>query len=115
MSVSATQDAQDAVVVLYPWLQSKLTYLSSAGKQGLIVIQGNDNTFAGFPEHLRALVSNALPKVSVVAVTYPTFETRGDLSECVGRFREWYAACHTVPSDISVKGCYHGWLTAISI
>ncbi|KAG6995570.1 hypothetical protein G7Y79_00044g080410 [Physcia stellaris] len=76
MSVGVAQNAQDATIVLHPWIQSRSNY-------------GNDNTFGGFPEHLRALVSNALPKVSVVAVTYPTFETRGDLHECVGRFREW--------------------------
>lgn len=51
--------------------------------------KGGDDTFAGFPEHLRALASHALPNVSVKAVTYPKFETRGDLKECVGRFREW--------------------------
>ncbi|KAL8693553.1 MAG: hypothetical protein Q9218_001639 [Villophora microphyllina] len=50
---------------------------------------GDDNTFGGFPEHLRALVSHALPKISVKAVTYPKFDTRGDLGDCVGRFREW--------------------------
>ncbi len=26
------------------------------------------------------------------SVTYPKFETRGDLKDCVGRFREWYAS-----------------------
>ncbi|KAI4137321.1 MAG: hypothetical protein LQ341_005192, partial [Variospora aurantia] len=51
--------------------------------------KGDDNTFGGFPEHLRALVSHALPKITVKAVTYPQFETRGDLAECVSRFREW--------------------------
>ena len=51
--------------------------------------QGGDDTFVGFPEHLRALISHALPKITVKAVTYPKFETRGDLYECVGRFREW--------------------------
>ncbi|KAI4175370.1 MAG: hypothetical protein LQ348_006191 [Seirophora lacunosa] len=51
--------------------------------------KGDDNTFGGFPEHLRALVSHALPKITVKAVTYPQFETRGDLGDCVTRFREW--------------------------
>ncbi|MCJ1474767.1 hypothetical protein MMC13_003427 [Lambiella insularis] len=51
--------------------------------------KGGDDTFRGFPEHLRALVSHALPHVSVSAIIYPQFETRGDLKECVGRFREW--------------------------
>ncbi|KAI9703123.1 MAG: hypothetical protein M1836_007688 [Candelina mexicana] len=51
--------------------------------------KGGDDTFGNFPEHLRALVSHALPKVDVATITYPKFETRGDLGECVGRFREW--------------------------
>ncbi|KAL8803656.1 MAG: hypothetical protein Q9182_003071 [Xanthomendoza sp. 2 TL-2023] len=51
--------------------------------------KGDDNTFGGFPEHLRALVSHALPTITVKAVTYPQFQTRGDLAECVGRFQEW--------------------------
>ncbi|KAL2075686.1 hypothetical protein VTL71DRAFT_629 [Oculimacula yallundae] len=51
--------------------------------------KGGDDTFGGFPEHLRALVSHALPKVDVRAIVYPKFETRGDLAECVGRFRDW--------------------------
>ncbi|KIX08234.1 uncharacterized protein Z518_02890 [Rhinocladiella mackenziei CBS 650.93] len=50
--------------------------------------QGGDNTFGTFPEHLRALVSHALPDIDVVAVTYPKFETRGELKDCVTRFRE---------------------------
>ncbi|KAL9587453.1 MAG: hypothetical protein Q9212_000269 [Teloschistes hypoglaucus] len=50
---------------------------------------GDDNTFGGFPEHLRALVSHALPKITVKAVTYPKFDTRGDFGDCVARFREW--------------------------
>ncbi|KAL8827528.1 MAG: hypothetical protein Q9191_003125 [Dirinaria sp. TL-2023a] len=60
-------------------------------------IKGDDNTFGAFPEHLRALLSHALPKISVAVVTYPTFETRGDLSDCVSRFREWYGYSKTNP------------------
>ncbi|KAK5456141.1 hypothetical protein LTS15_005460 [Exophiala xenobiotica] len=51
--------------------------------------KGGEDTFGTFPEHLRALVSHALPKIDVVAVTYPRFETRGELKDCVIRFREW--------------------------
>ncbi|KAM0805040.1 hypothetical protein BDR22DRAFT_799065 [Usnea florida] len=51
--------------------------------------KGGDDTFVGFPEHLGALVSHGLPKITVKAVTYPKFETRGDLKDCVERFREW--------------------------
>ncbi|CZR57231.1 uncharacterized protein PAC_07121 [Phialocephala subalpina] len=51
--------------------------------------KGGDDTFGGFPEHLRALVSHALPKIEVRAIVYPKFETRGDLAECVSRFRDW--------------------------
>lgn len=51
--------------------------------------KGGDDTFGTFPNHLRALLSHALPNVSVVAVTYPKYETRGELNDCVARFREW--------------------------
>ncbi|KAI0181106.1 hypothetical protein GGR52DRAFT_19167 [Hypoxylon sp. FL1284] len=54
--------------------------------------KGGDDTFgerSEFAQHLAALVGAALPKVTVRAVTYPRYETRGDLHECVGRFREW--------------------------
>ena len=67
-----------------------LRFLSKLNLQ-ITKVQGDDNTFGGFPEHLRTLVSHALPNISVNAVTYPTFETRGDLHDCVSRFREWYS------------------------
>ncbi|KAJ5091642.1 hypothetical protein NUU61_006512 [Penicillium alfredii] len=51
--------------------------------------KGDDDTFATFPEHLRVLVSKALPAVTVVTTVYPKYETKGDLRECVGRFRDW--------------------------
>ena len=51
--------------------------------------KGGEDTFGTFPEHLRALLTHALPKINVVALTYPRYETRGDLRECVARFREW--------------------------
>ncbi|RMZ91880.1 hypothetical protein DV736_g861, partial [Chaetothyriales sp. CBS 134916] len=51
--------------------------------------QGGDDTFATFPAHLSSLISRALPNVDVLTEAYPKFKTRGELSECVGRFREW--------------------------
>ncbi|KAF2865448.1 hypothetical protein BDV95DRAFT_531123 [Massariosphaeria phaeospora] len=51
--------------------------------------KGGDDTFLNFPSHLKAILQHALPKVTVVAITYPKFETRGDLTECVARFKEW--------------------------
>ncbi|KAI9744791.1 MAG: hypothetical protein M1818_001716 [Claussenomyces sp. TS43310] len=51
--------------------------------------KGGDDTFDSFPEHLRALASHGLPAINVQVVVYPKFETRGDLAECVGRFRDW--------------------------
>ncbi|KAK4962304.1 hypothetical protein LTR66_012715, partial [Elasticomyces elasticus] len=51
--------------------------------------KGGENTFATFPEHIRVLLSHALPKLSVVSLVYPRFETRGHLDECVGQFKEW--------------------------
>lgn len=50
---------------------------------------GSDNTFVNFPQDLRALLSHALPKIDIVSVQYPQYETRGDLKECVAKFKEW--------------------------
>ncbi|KAL2164362.1 hypothetical protein VTH06DRAFT_3578 [Thermothelomyces fergusii] len=54
--------------------------------------KGDETTFGkdyAFVRHLRNLVAAALPKVNVRAVVYPTYETRGDLGECVTRFSDW--------------------------
>ncbi|ORY59058.1 uncharacterized protein BCR38DRAFT_63398 [Pseudomassariella vexata] len=54
--------------------------------------KGGEDTFghsSEFTEHLAALLSAALPKINVRSITYPKYETRGDLYECVGRFRDW--------------------------
>ncbi len=52
--------------------------------------KGGDDTFANFPNHLRALLGHALPKVTVLQVVYPKYETKGDLHTCVAKFKEWY-------------------------
>lgn len=54
--------------------------------------QGGESTFGdnyAFTEDLRRRVARALPKINVKAEVYPKYETRGDLNECVGRFRDW--------------------------
>lgn len=54
--------------------------------------KGGDDTFgekSEFSQHLAAILSVELPRVDVRAVTYPKYETRGDLHECVSRFRDW--------------------------
>ncbi|KAK3692216.1 hypothetical protein B0T22DRAFT_495480 [Podospora appendiculata] len=54
--------------------------------------KGNDSTFGehyAFTRHLQRLLAAALPKISIEVVVYPTYETRGDLGECVARFRDW--------------------------
>ncbi|KAJ5491116.1 hypothetical protein N7539_002683 [Penicillium diatomitis] len=51
--------------------------------------KGGDDTFATFPEKLRTVVSKALPAIKVVTAVYPKYETKGDLKECVARFRDW--------------------------
>lgn len=52
--------------------------------------KGSDHTFDNFPSDLRALLAHTLPKIEIVTVQYPRYETRGDLRECVARFKEWY-------------------------
>ncbi|EHA52663.1 hypothetical protein MGG_12961 [Pyricularia oryzae 70-15] len=55
--------------------------------------KGGDDTFGrpsdGFTEQLRQLVAAQLPKIDVRVVIYPKYDTRGDLAECVARFRDW--------------------------
>ncbi|KAL1869177.1 hypothetical protein VTK73DRAFT_3346 [Phialemonium thermophilum] len=54
--------------------------------------KGGESTFGdnyAFTEHLRRLVARELPKVDVKVLVYPKYETRGDLGECVSRFRDW--------------------------
>lgn len=51
--------------------------------------KGSDNTFGQFPKDLRALLSSALPELEILSIQYPRYETRGDLRECVARFKEW--------------------------
>ncbi|KAF4979655.1 hypothetical protein FZEAL_4212 [Fusarium zealandicum] len=55
-------------------------------------IKGGEDTFGidyQFTKDLRDLVAEALPKINVEVVVYPKYETRGDLGECVSRFRDW--------------------------
>lgn len=52
--------------------------------------KGNDHTFQNFPQDLRALIAHTLPQLNVVSIVYPQYETKGDLKECVARFKEWY-------------------------
>jgi len=54
--------------------------------------QGDDDTFGkdyGFAQHLGQLVGKQHPKINVNVIVYPRYETRGDLGNCVGRFRDW--------------------------
>lgn len=55
--------------------------------------KGGDDTFEKFPEHLRVLIADILPKINVLSVVYPRYETRGELNDCVARFKEWYVGC----------------------
>jgi uncharacterized alpha/beta hydrolase family protein len=52
--------------------------------------KGSDNTFHNLPRDLRALIAHTLPKINVVSVQYPQYETKGDLRTCVAKFKEWW-------------------------
>ncbi|KAG6002461.1 hypothetical protein E4U21_003027 [Claviceps maximensis] len=54
--------------------------------------KGGESTFGHdyqFTKHLRDIVAQKLPKVDVRVLVYPRYETRGDLGQCVSRFRDW--------------------------
>ncbi|KAL2886542.1 hypothetical protein HOO65_060372 [Ceratocystis lukuohia] len=42
-----------------------------------------------FTKVLRDIVAAELPDVNIETLVYPRYETRGNLGECVGRFRDW--------------------------
>lgn len=100
-----SQDEEDTASVLHPRLQGEHTLLSlpisntSCSKQppsysptNTRTIQGGEETFGhkyAFTQHLRDLVAERLPKLDVQVLVYPKYETRGDLADCVSRFRDW--------------------------
>ena len=51
--------------------------------------KGTDETFEKFPEHLRTLISDALPNLNIAIAIYPRYDTRGDLRETVAKLRDW--------------------------
>ncbi|KAG6296844.1 hypothetical protein E4U09_001623 [Claviceps aff. purpurea] len=54
--------------------------------------KGGESTFGNdyqFTKHLRDIVAQKLPKIHVRVLVYPKYETRGDLGQCVSRFRDW--------------------------
>ncbi|KAL2752872.1 hypothetical protein ACRALDRAFT_2077262, partial [Sodiomyces alcalophilus JCM 7366] len=54
--------------------------------------KGGDDTFGAksqFTNDLRSLVQEELPKIDVKVLIYPKYETKGDLGDCVSRFRDW--------------------------
>ncbi|KAI5465668.1 hypothetical protein BGZ63DRAFT_374206 [Mariannaea sp. PMI_226] len=54
--------------------------------------KGGEETFGHnyqFTKDLSKLLTEALPKVNVRVLVYPKYETRGDLGQCVSRFRDW--------------------------
>ncbi|EFY93354.1 hypothetical protein MAC_00592 [Metarhizium acridum CQMa 102] len=66
--------------------------------------KGGESTFGDdyeFTKHLRDIVAQKLPKVDVRVLVYPKYETRGDLGECVSRFRSWFVFS-TIPGPFSI-------------
>ncbi|ROT36034.1 hypothetical protein SODALDRAFT_328416 [Sodiomyces alkalinus F11] len=54
--------------------------------------KGGEDTFglkSQFTNDLRSLVQDELPKIDVKVLIYPKYETKGDLGDCVSRFRDW--------------------------
>ncbi|KAK4456598.1 hypothetical protein QBC42DRAFT_214568 [Cladorrhinum samala] len=54
--------------------------------------KGDDQTFGhnlSFPPHLQRLLTQSLPNLNILTLVYPTYDTRGDLTECVSRFTDW--------------------------
>lgn len=78
--------------MFYPWLQGESSTRTRNDAKLTTVTQGGNQTFGegyAFTEHLKELVQKAAPKVNVEILVYPQYETRGDLGQCVMRFRNW--------------------------
>ena len=76
---------------LYPRLQGPSSHLT-AHLPLTLPPQGGETTFGHdllFTRHLRDAVAARLPNVAVEVLVYPKYETRGQLDECVSRFRDW--------------------------
>ncbi|KAL1900833.1 hypothetical protein Cpir12675_000709 [Ceratocystis pirilliformis] len=66
------------------------TYATESEKKYGILNSGH--TFGEdyrFTKVLRDIVAAELPDVNIETLVYPRYETRGNLGECVGRFRDW--------------------------
>ncbi|PSR94610.1 hypothetical protein BD289DRAFT_459217 [Coniella lustricola] len=54
--------------------------------------KGGEETFGhkyAFTQDLRTRLGALLPRLDVQVLVYPKYETRGDLVDCVSRFRDW--------------------------
>ena len=51
--------------------------------------KGTDHTFHSFPRDLQTSLAAQLPGLDIVILLFPQYETRGDLKDCVARFKEW--------------------------
>ncbi|KAJ1973515.1 hypothetical protein H4R34_005049 [Dimargaris verticillata] len=51
--------------------------------------RGDDVTFKDFPERLRTVLTNTVPRLDVEALVFPKYETQGELSAAVQRFCLW--------------------------
>lgn len=47
-------------------------------------------------------MQNALPKINVLHVVYPKYETQGDLNECVAKFKDWLTNA-VIDLEVSAK------------
>ncbi len=64
--------------------------------------KGSDHTFHNFPTDVQALLAHTLPKIDVVTVQYPRFETKGELKGTVAKFKEWYATVKEANWDVKL-------------
>ena len=51
--------------------------------------KGTDHTFHHFPRDLQHALAAQLPGLDILTLLFPQYETRGDLRDCVARFKEW--------------------------
>ncbi|KAF8592227.1 hypothetical protein K439DRAFT_1626236 [Ramaria rubella] len=51
--------------------------------------KGTDETFGGFPDRLRHILTETIDNIAVECIVFPAYETKGELNAAVERFADW--------------------------
>ncbi|KAK2466069.1 hypothetical protein APHAL10511_001711 [Amanita phalloides] len=66
--------------------------------------KGDDQSFNAFPQRIQHILSESLSDTTIESITFPAWQTKGELAEAVARFVEWLILL-TVQKEQGVAGC----------